>query len=51
MKLKGDKTELVDLGGRTMLPGFVDPHGHVTMGGLQAASANLLPPHRAISLP
>jgi predicted amidohydrolase YtcJ len=44
MKLKGDKTEVVDLGGRTMLPGFVDPHGHVTMGGLQAASANLLPP-------
>ena len=44
MKLKGDETELVDLGGRTMLPGFVDPHGHVTMGGLQAASANLLPP-------
>lgn len=44
MKLKGDKTELIDLAGRTMLPGFVDPHGHVTMGGLQAASANLLPP-------
>jgi len=44
MKLKGDRTEMVDLGGRTMLPGFVDAHGHVTMGGLQAASANLLPP-------
>ena len=44
MALKGDKTQMVDLGGRTMLPGFVDPHGHVTMGGLQAASANLLPP-------
>lgn len=44
MKLKGDQTQMVDLGGRTMLPGFVDPHGHVTMGGLQAASANMLPP-------
>lgn len=44
MKLKGDATELVDLGGRAMLPGFVDPHGHVMMGGLQAASANMLPP-------
>jgi len=44
MKFKGDKTELIDLGGRTMLPGFVDPHGHVTMGGMQALSANMLPP-------
>jgi len=44
MKLKGEKTEMIDLGGRTMLPGFVDPHGHVTMGGLQAVSANMLPP-------
>lgn len=44
MKLKGGQTQVVDLGGRTMLPGFVDPHGHVTMGGMQAASANLLPP-------
>ncbi len=44
MKLKGDQTEVVDLGGRTMLPGFIDPHGHVTMGGLQAVSANMLPP-------
>ena len=44
MKLKGDNTKLVDLGGRTMLPGFVDGHGHVTIGGLQALSASLLPP-------
>lgn len=33
----------VDLGGRTLLPGFVDPHGHVSFVGLQAISANLLP--------
>ncbi|PZF76312.1 amidohydrolase [Aestuariivirga litoralis] len=44
MKLKGETTQTVDLAGRTMLPGFVDPHGHVTMGGLQAVTANLLPP-------
>jgi predicted amidohydrolase YtcJ len=37
-------TELFDLDGRTMLPGFVDSHGHVVMGGLQALSANLLAP-------
>jgi predicted amidohydrolase YtcJ len=40
----GKDTEEKDLGGRTMLPGFVDPHGHVMVGGLQALSANLLAP-------
>jgi predicted amidohydrolase YtcJ len=29
MKLKGAKTRMVDLGGNTLVPGFVDPHGHV----------------------
>ena len=43
MKLKGSKTRLVDLGGRTLVPGFVDPHGHVFNTGIQAISANLLP--------
>jgi predicted amidohydrolase YtcJ len=33
----------VDLKGKTLLPGFVDPHGHVVMVGLQALAANLLP--------
>ncbi len=41
---RGDSTEIVDLAGRTMIPGFVDSHGHVVMGGLQALSANLLSP-------
>jgi predicted amidohydrolase YtcJ len=40
---RGPGTRAVDLGGRTMLPGFVDPHGHVVMVGIQATSANLLP--------
>lgn len=44
MKLKGEHTELIDLGGRTLLPGFVDAHGHMFIGGLQALSANLLAP-------
>jgi len=43
-KLAGAKTQTVDLQGRTLLPGFVDSHGHVYGVGLQAASANLLPP-------
>ncbi|MCU0955451.1 MAG: amidohydrolase [Hyphomicrobium sp.] len=41
---KGETTQVIDLGGRALLPGFVDPHGHVMMGGLQALSANMLPP-------
>jgi len=44
MKLKGPATQLVDLKGRTLVPGFVDAHGHVVIGGLQALSANVLAP-------
>ena len=44
MRLKGPATQLIDLKGRALLPGFVDAHGHVVMGGLQALSANLLAP-------
>ena len=44
MKLKGPETQLIDLKGRTLLPGFVDAHGHMMGGGLQALSANLLAP-------
>ena len=29
LKLKNDDTELVDLDGKTMLPGFIDSHGHI----------------------
>lgn len=42
MGLRGEGTELIDLNGRALLPGFVDAHGHMVMGGLQALSANLL---------
>ncbi len=42
LKLKGPQTQLLDLKGQALLPGFVDAHGHVVMGGLQALSANLL---------
>jgi hypothetical protein len=44
MQFAGPRTEIVDLDGRALLPGFVDPHGHLVFGGLQARSANLLPP-------
>ncbi|MDE6182244.1 MAG: amidohydrolase, partial [Eubacteriales bacterium] len=29
LSLKDDNTELVDLEGKTMLPGLIDPHGHI----------------------
>ncbi|MGB2626181.1 MAG: amidohydrolase [Candidatus Acidiferrum sp.] len=38
------KTEMVDLGGKTLIPGFFDAHSHLAQVGLQAVSANLLPP-------
>ena len=42
--LKGADTEMIDLAGRTMVPGFIDSHGHVVLGGIQALSANMLAP-------
>lgn len=42
--LRGPGTRMVDLQGRTLIPGFVDPHSHLGGVGLQAISANLLPP-------
>ncbi|AMG31651.1 amidohydrolase [Grimontia hollisae] len=44
LRLKGDRTKVVDLKGLTMIPGFIDAHGHVMNTGLQAVSANLLSP-------
>jgi predicted amidohydrolase YtcJ len=44
MKFKGPRTEVIDLKGRTLVPGFIDAHGHMVIGGLQALSANLLAP-------
>lgn len=42
MKYQGKKTKLVDLQGKTLIPGFMDAHGHVFNAGIQALSANLL---------
>jgi hypothetical protein len=44
LKTNGENTKKIDLDGKTMLPGFVDSHGHAYMIGLQASTANLLPP-------
>jgi predicted amidohydrolase YtcJ len=44
MKTRGPGTQMVDLKGRAMVPGFLDPHGHIFLGGLQALSANIQSP-------
>ncbi len=41
---KGAKTTMIDLRGKTMVPGFIDAHGHMWGAGVQAMAANLLPP-------
>lgn len=43
-RFRGPSTRVSDLGGRTLVPGFVDGHGHMSQAGLQAIAANLLPP-------
>ncbi|MEE9162112.1 MAG: amidohydrolase [Candidatus Neomarinimicrobiota bacterium] len=45
--LEGPKTNVVDLGGRFVVPGFIDNHTHFISGGLQLASVDL----RAASTP
>lgn len=42
--LTGQKTEQVYLDGKTLVPGFIDGHGHMVNVGVQAIAANLLPP-------
>jgi len=34
-------TEVVDLGGRTLMPGFVDTHGHIALFGLETLWVSL----------
>ncbi len=42
LQLRNENTQVVDLAGKTMIPGFIDGHGHVFNTGVQALSANLL---------
>src|SRR5437588_1733757 len=34
MRLRGDQTQVIDVGGRTVIPGLNDSHTHVIRGGL-----------------
>lgn len=42
--LKGKTTQIIDLQGKTLVPGFIDPHGHLFQQGLASVVADLLPP-------
>ncbi|MCL1120913.1 amidohydrolase [Shewanella seohaensis] len=42
LKLKDNNTQVINLNGKTLIPGFIDGHGHVFNTGIQALSANLL---------
>jgi len=44
MKHKGDTTKIVDLQGKTLMPGFFDAHSHLFVTTLWAVSADLYPP-------
>lgn len=44
MKAAGEGHTMIDLQGKTLLPGFIDAHGHIFASGIQGLAANLLPP-------
>lgn len=44
LAFRGSGTRVVDLHGKTMLPGFIDAHGHLSMLAGMVDFANLAPP-------
>lgn len=43
MASKGSETKLIDLGGKTLMPGFFDTHSHVVLQSAKFSTANLDP--------
>ncbi|MNQ45168.1 N-substituted formamide deformylase precursor [compost metagenome] len=41
LRLKQPDTRIIDLGGKVLMPGFIDSHSHTVKGGLQLRQANL----------
>lgn len=41
LRLKASGTQVIDLGGKVLMPGFVDSHSHAIFGGLELDSATL----------
>ena len=49
-KLVGEGTEVVHLAGRTLLPGFIDPHNHFSINSLEPVAVDCsVPPHATIN--
>ena len=49
-KLIGPDTKVVHLAGRTLLPGFIDPHNHFSINTLEPVAVDCsVPPHDTIS--
>ena len=49
-KLMGPETEVVHLAGRTLVPGFIDPHNHFSLTAFQPVSVDCsVPPHGSIN--
>ena len=44
LRTRGSKTRMVDLGGKTLLPGFIDPHSHFAQYEQSWGLPNLSPP-------
>ena len=44
MNLRGDNTRIVELGGRALVPGFIDAHGHMAFVGGTIKMVNLSSP-------
>jgi hypothetical protein len=42
LKLKGPKTQVIDLGGHFVMPGFNDAHVHLGSGGFEKLNVNLI---------
>jgi len=43
LSLKGPETKVLDLKGKAMMPGFIDPHSHVVLQAAKFATVNLDP--------
>ncbi len=43
MSRKADDTKLIDLGGKSLMPGFIDPHSHIALQSVKFTCANLDP--------
>ncbi|NWL76064.1 amidohydrolase [Pseudomonas taiwanensis] len=41
LRLKESGTQVVDLGGKVLMPGFIDSHSHAIFGGLELDSASM----------